>query len=103
MHERTIEQWECPPLQAWISRAQCERNRERAGSSERRQRRPSVSEFAKASPSLRLEPCRTCRGVVWWARQTGQGPRRTPVATLLRQSSESEATRRRLAGVQDGT
>jgi hypothetical protein len=65
-------QWHCPPLRAWISLGQCVANRRRV-----RGAGPD-DEHAR----IWLRECAECRGVEWWADNTGQRPREIALQLL---------------------
>jgi hypothetical protein len=58
-------QWHCPPLRAWISLRQCQANRHRV----------RVAAADDERGRIWLHECVKCKGVAWWAAETGQRPR----------------------------
>ena len=89
--EACITLWNCPPLRARISQRQCALNRARAGAGD--SRLPALHD-----PGQGPIQCVGCRGVEWWAEQTGEAPRQVATPDLVRQHAEKEAQRRRLGG-----
>ncbi|RIL01793.1 MAG: hypothetical protein DCC71_17240 [Proteobacteria bacterium] len=77
---RTFEQWECPPLRAWISRQQCDSNRQRV----------TVAGEGDELKRIWLRECVKCNGVQWWSQQTGRSPRKLEAAVLAASSAEAE-------------
>jgi hypothetical protein len=100
--ELEFELWECPPLRAWVSHARCAANRRWASGAEGTRKGAGLDD--EHSYALRLRECVTCRGVAWWAKETGRGPRSLSSAALVAEHARNEAQRRRLsAGGMDPT
>ena len=97
--KHVIEQWECPPLKAKLSRRQCAVNRrlvaegQAAGADY-----DFVNSGERPQAVIRLRECLSCRGVVWWACKTGRGPVSISVAALREQHQKAADQRKRLAG-----
>jgi len=97
--KREIEQWECPPLRAKLSKRQCEANRKLVAEARAAQdRHDFVDAVERPFTLVSLHECLGCRGVVWWARKTGRGPVSISVSALREQHQKAAAQRRRLAG-----
>jgi hypothetical protein len=94
----TIEQWECPPLRARLSRAQCALNRRRAiASRDARRRRPTLKLGEEPTiAEIRLRECLNCKGVAWWAEQMGRGPRRISADEVVADHVRGEERRARM-------
>jgi hypothetical protein len=82
----SITLWKCPPLRARISQHQCALNRARAEAS---------GDPLTQGPAQ----CVGCRGLEWWAEQTGEQPRSVEVRELAREHALKDALRRRLGGL----
>ncbi|HTY16577.1 MAG TPA: hypothetical protein VMH82_02500 [Myxococcota bacterium] len=94
----TIEQWECPPLRAKLSKHQCERNRRTVAEAQASAGSYDFANNERPMPILRLQECIGCRGVVWWAHRTGRGPVSISIAALREQHLRATVQRKRLAG-----
>ena len=94
--ESVIELYECPPLRARMTAAQCACNRARAEGPHMRRRLHKA--LAESSRPARSE-CAKCPGVLWWAKHTGQGPKTLYAEEVARGIAVKEEQRRRLAGV----
>jgi hypothetical protein len=84
--EASITLWKCPPLRARISQRQCALNRSRAETSE---------DPLAQGPAQ----CIGCRGLEWWAEQTGELPWQLEAREVARQHALKDALRRRLGGL----
>jgi hypothetical protein len=94
--DSVIELYECPPLRARMTAAQCHCNRARAeGPRTRRRLHKALSETSTPGRS----ECVHCPGVLWWARHTGNGPKTLYAEEIARGIALKEEQRRRLAGV----
>jgi len=94
--ESVIELYECPPLRARMTAAQCDCNRARAGGPQTRRRlHKALAESARPARS----ECAKCPGVLWWAQHTGHAPKKLHAEEVARGIAVKEEQRRRLAGV----
>jgi len=97
--KREIEQWECPPLRAKLSKQQCAANRKLVADAQAAEDPHAFVDGAERPLTLfSLRECVGCRGVAWWARQTGRGPVSISVTELRERHQKAAAQRRRLAG-----
>jgi hypothetical protein len=87
----SITLWECPPLRARITRAQCEHNRARAASSDWRGTLSKLDDVPHGPAE-----CLRCPGIDWWART--RPPREVQPGEILREHLEKEALRCKLSG-----
>jgi hypothetical protein len=95
MSDRIHELWECPPLNAWLSRQQCAANRRWARGAPNAKPRAAFGE--RDDSTLRLRECSTCRGVKWWAKRTGACTRSLASSQLIANHLRDDR-RRRLLG-----
>jgi hypothetical protein len=96
-----LELWECPPLHARLSRSQCASNRARACTPNDPRQHVAIGEAQEYA--LRLRECTTCKGVGWWAKETGRGPLVISREQILTNHLRDEARRRRMGGGRVGT
>jgi hypothetical protein len=90
--DQDLELWECPPLSAWVSRERCAANRRWACEPTNTKARGAIDD--PNFYALRLRECASCKGVEWWAKQTGKPTRSLSAAALVSEHVRADELRR---------